>query len=72
MDNISNSRSPALCIDFLIAIYLYSDYVPQVAIPHGKLMTTPVIYERIWMFYLSYYNKLNQCCEHILASGLTV
>lgn len=38
---------------------------------HSKVLNIPVIVERIWMLYLSYYTKLNECCEHIFASCLT-
>jgi hypothetical protein len=71
LSNISRGKSPALSIDFLVAIYLYSDYHPQVVLPHGKVLSLPVIFERIWLLYLSYYGKTGECCEHIFASCLS-
>ena len=72
LQNISKAKSPALSMDFLVAIYLYSDYLPQHSIPHHKALNLPVIYERIWLLYLSHYRQMSQTCDHIFASCLTV
>jgi len=71
VDNIGMRKSPALSMDFLIAIYLYSNHVPQKILPHSKIMSVPVIFERIWLLYLSYYTKRGLCCEHIFACSLS-
>jgi hypothetical protein len=54
----------------LIAIYLYSGFIPQTPLPHSKILCQPVIFERIWVLYLSYYGKMGQNFEHILVAGL--
>ena len=54
MSNVSRTKSPALSIDFLIAIYLFSDYQPCCQLPHSRVLTLPVIHERIHLLYLSY------------------
>ena len=71
--NISRTKSPALSIDFLIAVYLYSDHKPSTPLPHSKILPLPVIYERIWLLYLSRYRHPANlsCFEHIFASALT-
>ena len=55
--NLQRKQSPALSIDFLVAIYSFSDYVPKIGLPHTKVLSLPVIFERIWMLYLSHYSK---------------
>ena len=72
IQNISKAKSPALSMDFLVSIYLYSDYLPQHSLPHHKALTLPVIFERIWLLYLSHYRQISQSCDHIFASCLTV
>lgn len=72
MNNLRDKRSPALSIDFLIAVYQYSSYVPQIELQHLRVLNQPVIFERIWLLYFSYYSKLGQEFEHIFYSGLTV
>ena len=57
MGNLIKGKSPALSIDFLVAIYLFSDYVPVSLMPNYSALLLPVIYERIWMLYLAYYRK---------------
>lgn len=44
VSNISRTKSPALSIDFLVAIYLYSDYRPQTPLNHVKVLSLPVIF----------------------------
>jgi hypothetical protein len=60
--NLRRRQSPALSIDFLVAIYSFSDYVPKEKLCHPKILTLPVIYERLWMLYLSYYSKREELC----------
>jgi len=69
--NLEKKLSPALSIDFLVAIYCFSAYRPSCELPHAKVLALPVIYERIWMLYLSHYGRKGLLCEHVLASCLT-
>ena len=57
-DNLSQKRSPSLSLDFLSAIYLHSDYIPVAQPNHAKILGLPSMFERIWLFYISYYDKL--------------
>ena len=60
--NLQRKQSPALSIDFLVAIYSFSEYVPKIGLPHTKVLSLPVIFERIWMLYLSHYSKKGELC----------
>ena len=71
LSNVTERRSPALSVDLLSAIYLHSHHYPTQPLQHVHTLTQPIIFERTWVLYLSYYQQLGQHCEHIIASCLT-